>query len=211
MQKAINVGEQIPLVRIVDDDAHVRESLVDFLRSEDIAAAGYASPAEFLTLDDRARPGCIVLDIHLGNANGLDFQDDLSLRGGARPVIIITGAGDIPMTVRAMKAGAIDFLTKPFSDQEFLDAVKGALERDKNAGVEQAKIQAAHALFGSLTKRERTVMEAIVAGLMNKQIAANLDISEATVKVHRSNVMQKMEVRTVADLVKKAELLGKAG
>lgn len=199
-----------PLVRIVDDDTQVRDALVDFLRSEDIKAVGYSSPDEFLAKDAAARSGCIVLDIHLGNANGLDFQEILVARGNLRPIIVITGAGDIPMTVRAMKAGAVDFLTKPFSDQEFLDAVHVAISRDGAAQQEHAKVEAAEALFNGLTKRERSVMEAIVSGLMNKQIAAKFEISEATVKLHRRNVMHKMEVRSVADLVKKAELLTRA-
>ncbi len=198
-----------PLVRIVDDDMQVRDVLVDFLRSEDIQAIGYASPDELIAKDNAARPGCIVLDIHLGNANGLDFQETLVARGNLRPIIIITGAGDIPMTVRAMKAGAVDFLTKPFRDQEFLDVVHAAIFRDGAALEEYGRVEAAEALFNGLTKRERSVMEAIVSGLINKQIAAKFEISEATVKLHRRNVMQKMEVRTIADLVKKAELLAR--
>lgn len=195
------------LVRIVDDDESVRISLVDLLRSEDIPAVGYGSPEELTEYDDPTRAGCIVLDIHLGNVNGLDFQQELAERGASRPVIIITGAGDIPMTVRAMKAGAVDFLTKPFSDDEFLSAINGAVARDRQAAVESGRIGAVERLVSGLTKREISVMDAIVSGLMNKQIAGKFDISEATVKLHRRNLMRKMEVRTVADLVKKAEMV----
>jgi len=207
MNETNDSGARVPVVRIVDDDLAVRVSLVELLRSADIEALSYGSPQELLKLDDPAIPGCIVLDIYLDGANGLDFQQELTSSGSTRPVIVITGAGDIPMSVRAMKAGAIDFLTKPFSDEEFLQAVEGAIERDRAASLANGKREAVGRLVDGLTKRELSVMEAIVSGLMNKQIAGKFDISEATVKLHRRNLMRKMEVRTVADLVKKAELL----
>lgn len=207
MKKTTDAEARPPVVRIVDDDLAVRVSLVDFLRSADVNAVGYSSPQELLEFDDPTISGCIVLDIHLDGVDGLDFQQELLASGSTRPVIVITGAGSIPMSVRAMKAGALDFLTKPFSDDEFLNAVLGAIERDRTATIESVKWEAVERLVDTLTKREVTVMEAIVSGLMNKQIAGKFDISEATVKLHRRNLMRKMEVRTVADLVKKAELI----
>jgi FixJ family two-component response regulator len=199
----------VPIVLVVDDDEAIREALTDLLRSVGIEAKGYGSTRELLDAPETDRPGCLILDVRLPGLSGLDLQAQLARSGSTRPIIFMTGHGDIPMSVRAMKAGAIDFLTKPFRDQDMLDAVAAAIEKDlaqrREAGV--AKEVAAQA--ATLTPREAEVMAAVVKGLMNKQIAGQLGISEITVKLHRGHVMRKMGVRSVADLVRKAELLGR--
>lgn len=196
-----------PLVFIIDDDVSMRESLSDLFQSMRFDSEAYDSTAAFLAGADLTRSGCILLDIRLPGINGLDFQAQLERMGNKMPVIFMTGYGDIPMTVRAMKAGAIDFLTKPFKEQDMLDAVATALRQDAERRSQMAQSAAISALADTLTPREREVMEAVVKGLMNKQIAFNLGISEVTVKLHRGNVMRKMDCRSVADLVRKAELL----
>jgi len=197
-----------PVVFIVDDDLSMREALTDLFRSMKFDAEAFESATAFMETANFNRPGCILLDVRLPGVSGLDFQAQLERVGSKMPIVFMTGFGDIPMSVQAMKAGAIDFLTKPFKDQDILDAVVEAMERDAARRRQSAQSEAIASLAGSLTPREREVMEAVVTGLMNKQIAYKLGISEVTVKLHRGNVMRKMEVRSVADLVRKAEVLG---
>jgi len=196
-----------PLVLIVDDDEGIREALTDLLRSVGIEAKSFGSTRELLDAPPTDRPGCLVLDVRLPGLSGLDLQAQLARSGSTRPIIFMTGHGDIPMTVQAMKAGAVDFLTKPFRDQAMLDAVAAAIEKDLAQRREAAAAKEVAAQAATLTPREAEVMAAVVKGLMNKQIAGLLGISEITVKLHRGNVMRKMGVRSVADLVRKAELL----
>jgi FixJ family two-component response regulator len=195
-----------PLVLIVDDDEAIREALTDLLRSVGIEARSFGSTKELLDAPTD-RPGCLVLDVRLPGLSGLDLQAQLARSGNTRPIIFMTGHGDIPMSVRAMKAGAMDFLTKPFRDQDMLDAVAAAIDKDMAQRQQAAAAKEVAALAATLTPRETEVMAAVVKGLMNKQIAGLLGISEITVKLHRGNVMRKMAVRSVADLVRKAELL----
>jgi len=195
-----------PLVLIVDDDEAIREALTDLLRSVGIEARSFGSTKELLDAPTD-RPGCLILDVRLPGLSGLDLQAQLTRSGNTRPIIFMTGHGDIPMSVRAMKAGAMDFLTKPFRDQDMLDAVAAAIDKDMAQRRDAAAAKEVAALAATLTPRETEVMAAVVKGLMNKQIAGLLGISEITVKLHRGNVMRKMAVRSVADLVRKAELL----
>ncbi|WP_377840260.1 response regulator transcription factor [Bosea sp. UC22_33] len=197
-----------PLVVIVDDDPAVRESLDSLIRSVGLATRLFGAPAELLqgALPDVL--GCIILDVRLPGISGLDFQDQLARQGISLPIVFMTGHGDIPMTVRAMKAGAVDFLSKPFRDQEMLDAVTAAIERDRQRRSAAAALDDQRSAYATLTAREREVMTHVVAGLMNKQVAGVLGLSEITVKIHRGNVMRKMGVRTLADLVRTAEALG---
>ncbi|MBM7043837.1 MULTISPECIES: response regulator transcription factor [Rhizobium] len=197
-----------PVVFIVDDDLSMREALTDLFRSMQFDAEAFDSAATLMETANFDRPGCILLDVRLPGVSGLDLQMQLERIGSKMPIIFMTGFGDIPMSVRAMKAGAVDFLTKPFKDQDILDAVATAMERDAARRRQSARSQAVASLEESLTPREREVMKAVVKGLMNKQIAHELGISEVTVKLHRGNVMRKMEVRSVAELVRKAEMLG---
>jgi FixJ family two-component response regulator len=196
-----------PLIRIVDDDRSVRVALVDLFKSIDLEAIAYESPRALLDADNLDTPGCIVLDVRFSGASGLDFQSELQSAGNRTPIIVVTGHGDIPMTVRAMKAGAMDFLTKPFREQDLIDAVTGAIKRDEVIRTQSQSRSDVEKLRESLTPREVEVMHAVVNGYMNKQIAGQLGISMVTVKLHRSNLMKKMRARSVADLVKKAELL----
>jgi len=198
-------GSERPIVNIVDDDIAMRESLIDLFRSMNLDAAAFTSPDDFLTHGELGRPGCIVLDVRFPGLNGLDFQLHLESAGSLLPIVFMTGFGDISMSVRAMKAGAIDFLTKPFRDQDMLDSVITALERDAARRLEMQCQREITSCFETLTLREREVMEAVIEGLMNKQIAHRLGISEITVKLHRGNLMRKMQVRSVAELVRKIE------
>lgn len=197
-----------PLVVVVDDDASVRAALDSLLRSMDLDTRLYAAPAELLEARLPDVPGCVILDVRLPGVNGLDVQDQLARLGVERPVIFMTGHGDIPMTVRAMKAGAVDFLAKPFRDQDMLDAVMAAIERDRRRRAETSALDDLRARYDRLTPREREVMAHVTAGLMNKQVAGLLGLSEITVKIHRGGVMRKMGVRALADLVRQAEALG---
>lgn len=197
-----------PIVFIVDDDVSMREALTDLFRSMKFDVEAFDSAAAFLEKANLDRHGCLLLDVRLPGTSGLDFQMQLERVGNKMPIIFMTGFGDIPMSVRAMKAGAVDFLTKPFKEQDILDAVAQAMERDASRRRESAQNEAVSSLAEQLTPREREVMGAVVRGLMNKQIAYELGISEVTVKLHRGNVMRKMEARSVADLVRKAELIG---
>jgi FixJ family two-component response regulator len=196
-----------PIVRIVDDDVEVRTVLVDLLRSVDVPARAYASSEELFEQDDLESPGCIVLDVNLGSASGLELHASLQGRGNRRPVVFITGEGSVPNSVRAMKNGALDFLLKPFNDREFLDAIEAALTHDRFAANQYQQVRELLDLQNSLTIREREVMTAITDGLLNKQIAAAFGISEVTVKLHRKNLMRKMRASSFADLIRKAELL----
>ena len=202
--------QQVPtmtsIVYVVDDDISMRESLVDLFRSMRMEALAFESAADFLDRADLARPGCILLDVRLPGLSGLDFQAQLERIGSRLPIIFMTGFGDIPMSVKAMKAGAVDFLTKPFRNQDILDAVSAAIERNAADRKQAAATEAVVVLVQSLTPREREVMHAVVKGLMNKQIAYDLGISEITVKLHRGNVMRKMQARSLADLVRLAEI-----
>lgn len=197
-----------PTVFVIDDDASMRVALARLFYSVQLKVELFASTQEFLGAERPDAPACLVLDIRLPGLSGLDFQAELTEAALAIPVVFITGHGDIPMSVRAMKAGAIDFLTKPFRDQDLLDAVAAAIQRDKKRRENEHAIADMRAHFASLTAREREIMALVASGLMSKQIAAQINLSEITVKVHRSHVMKKMEARSVADLVRMAEALG---
>ena len=201
-------GAEDPIVFVIDDDASVREALSSLFRSVGLRVAVFGSAHEFLqsTLPDV--PSCLILDIRLPRVSGLDFQAELAKADIHIPVIFMTGHGDIPMTVRAMKAGAVDFLTKPFRDQDMLDAVTAAIERDRNSRDEAKVLSNLHELFATLTPRERQVMALVTTGLMNKQIAAEIGLAEITVKIHRGHIMRKMGAKSLPDLVRMAELLG---
>ena len=202
------MSEAEPVVVIIDDDPHIRTSLQGLLETVDLQAAPFASASEFLASKRPKGPCCIVVDIRLPGLSGLDFQAELAKADVQIPIIFITGYGDIPMTVRAMKAGAVEFLTKPFRDQDLLDAVQIALERDRERRTKDKAVSEVRARFEALTPREQEVIGFVTAGLMNKQIAAELGVSEITVKVHRGNAMKKMGARSLADLVRMAETLG---
>lgn len=195
-------------VCVIDDDADIRGSLGSLMRSSGFSVALYETSDDFLAAGLPSEPACLLLDVRLRGESGLDFQERLVATGMEIPVILMTGHGDIPMTVRGMRAGAIDFLPKPFSDDQMLAAVAAAIARDTARRTQTAGIRALQALYERLTPRERDVMALVVTGLMNKQVAARLSLSEITVKIHRGNVMRKMEAQSLADLVRMAELLG---
>jgi FixJ family two-component response regulator len=197
-----------PIVYVVDDDASVREALRSLFRSVGLRVEVFGSAHEFLQSKLPDVASCLILDIRLPRLSGLDFQADLAEAGIHIPIIFMTGHGDIPMTVRAMKAGAVDFLTKPFRDQDMLDAVTAAIERDRNSRNEAKILSDLKARFATLSAREREVMALVTAGLMNKQIAAEIGIAEITVKIHRGHIMRKMAAKSLADLVKMAQALG---
>jgi FixJ family two-component response regulator len=196
------------IVYVIDDDASMRESLQSLFASVGLRAETFGSALEFLgkKLPDAAT--CLVVDIRLPGLGGLDFQAELTKANIDVPIIFITGHGDIAMTVKAMKAGAVEFLTKPFRDQDLLDAVKFGLEKDEARRNSRKTSAAVRALFESLTPREQEVIRLVTAGLMNKQVAAEMGVSEITVKVHRGNVMRKMKANSLTDLVRMADMLG---
>ena len=197
-------------VFVIDDDASVRLALISLLQSVGLSVEAFGSPADFFnrrTAKDIAA-ACLILDVRLPGVSGLDFQAELAKSDTHLPIIFISGHGDIPMTVRAMKAGAVEFLTKPFREQDLLEAVQLALQRDRDRRIEQRAVLQTRARFGALTPREQEVVGLVTAGLMNKQVAAELGVSEITVKVHRGNVMKKMGARSLADLVRMADALG---
>jgi FixJ family two-component response regulator len=201
-------GETAPLVVVVDDDDAVRTGLGSLLRSVGFRVSGFGSAQDFLTSDVAQQANCLILDIRLPRISGLEFQSQLAAAGIRTPIIFVTGHGDIPMTVRAMKAGAVDFLAKPFRDQDLLDAVAAAIERDQRRRDGDGVLQDQQARYRSLSEREQQVMALATAGLMNKQIAFELGISEITVKIHRGRVMRKMSAHSFAELVRMAEMLG---
>ena len=206
MKKGFSEAESI--VFVVDDDASVRQALQSLFRSVGLQAQVFGSTAEFLSSDLPDVASCLVLDVRLPGVSGLDFQNELAKARIFVPIIFITGHGDIPMSVKAMKAGAVEFLTKPFRDQELLDAIEIALNLDRTRRENAKAVSNLRALFELLTPREREVMALVTAGLMNKQIAAQLKVSEVTVKVHRGNAMGKMRARSLAELVRMADVLG---
>jgi FixJ family two-component response regulator len=200
-----------PIVYIVDDDPLIREAVSSLLRSVDLEVRLFGSALELLQSELEDTPSCLILDIRLPRLSGLDLQVELAAANIHIPIIFLTGHGDIPMTVKAMKAGAVDFLTKPFRPQEMIDAVAAALERDRKRHGEEKSNSDVQARFASLTSRQRQIMALVSDGLMNKQIAAQLGISEMTVKIHRGHVMRKMCVRSLAELVVTAESHGIRG
>jgi len=194
-------------VYIVDDDADVREGLAVLLQSVGLRVLALSSTAEFLANKRPEGPSCLILDVRLPGLSGLDFQSELSKTENDIPIIFVTGHGDIPMTVKAMKAGAVEFLTKPVREQDLLDAVRLALERDRTRQKLQMEIQSLRSRYEALSDRERQVMSLVCAGLMNKQVATEIGLSEVTVKVHRHNVMKKLGARSFADLVRMDDAL----
>lgn len=202
-------GNELPgCICVIDDDAEVRGAIGSLLRSSGFEVRLYDGPAAFLAAGLPQAAACLVLDIRLSGESGLEFQDRLVAEGVALPVILITGHGDIPMTVRGMRAGAIDFLPKPFGDDQLLAAVEVAIAKDRESRAAMAGSMELQANFARLTPRERDVLGLVVTGLMNKQVAARLNLSEITVKIHRGNVMRKMAAQSLADLVRMAEQLG---
>jgi FixJ family two-component response regulator len=203
--------DRVFTVFLVDDDAGVLKALTRLLRVKGYDARSYASPRDFLAQHDPTVPGCAVLDVAMPGLDGLALQEALIAEGAPRPIIFLTGKGDIPTSVRAMKAGAIDFLTKPVSDHSLLDAIARAEEQDGKSRHAQAELDAMEARMTTLTPREREVLTHVVAGRLNKQIAGDLGTVEKTIKVHRGRVMEKLGVRTVVDLVRMAEKAGIKG
>lgn len=196
------------LVHVVDDDAAIRETLSSLLRSVGLRMQGYASAAEFLAAFDPTAPGCLVLDVRLPGTGGLEFQRYLNRENIRIPIIFITGHGDIPMSVRAMKAGAAEFLTKPFRDQDLLDAIQSAIAQDAARRQEDETLQSLRRHYGGLSARERQVMAILVTGQLNKQIGAAIGATESTVKAHRMQIMRKMGASSLAELIRMADRLG---
>jgi FixJ family two-component response regulator len=201
-------AEAQPIVLVIDDDAPLREALSSLFRSVGLQVRTFGSAQEFLQSGAPDGPSCLVLDVRLPGLSGLDFQAELAKANIHIPIVFMTGHGDIPMTVRAMKAGAVEFLPKPFRDQDMLDAVQIGLEQDRNRRKSAGDISKLKAAFDALTPREQEIMGYVTAGLMNKQIAGELKVSEITVKVHRGNVMRKMNAKSLAELVRMADALG---
>ena len=197
-----------PTVFVIEDDPSMRAAVADLVRSVRLQVRAFASPQEFLESNQSDAPGCLVLDVRLPGMSGLTFHQELVKEGVTLPVIFITGHGDIPMTVRAMKAGAFEFLTKPFHHQELLDAIHAGIERDRARRRETVLITDLRNRYATLTERERHIMALVVMGRANKQIAAELNLSEITVKVHRGQVMRKMMAESLPDLVRMADRLG---
>lgn len=201
-------AESKPMVFVIDDDASMRQAMSSLFASVGLRVTAFASASEFLQAKLPDCPTCLVLDVRLPGLSGLDFQAELAKANIDLPIVFMTGHGDIPMTVRAMKAGAVEFLPKPFRDQDMLDAVQIGIERDRCRREKASSAAKLKASFNSLTSREQTIMGLVTAGLMNKQIAGQLGVSEITVKVHRGSVMRKMGAKSLAELVRMADALG---
>jgi FixJ family two-component response regulator len=199
--------EEQPIVFVVDDDASMREAVQDLIASVGLQARGFASPREFLEAARPDAPACLVLDVRLPGSSGLNFQQELAQAGVHIPVIFITGHGDIPMSVRAIKAGAVEFLTKPFRDQELLDAINAGIERNRAQRREAVVMDDLRQRYAALTPREREIMALVILGRLNKQIAGALGVSEVTVKVHRGQIMRKMHAKSLPDLVRMGDVL----
>lgn len=200
-------AEDVATVFIIDDDAGMRESIKDLVESVGLHAEAFATAQEFLSSDRGGGPSCLVLDVRLPGISGLDLQHELRRTGIKIPIIFITGHADIPMTVTAMKSGAIEFLTKPFRDQDLLDVIQRALNRDRMLREKHQQLAGLQQRYAGLSTREREVMTLVVAGMLNKQIAAELKASETTVKIHRAHVMQKMQAKSLPELVRMADKL----
>ena len=202
------MNETLPIVFVVDDDSAVGVSIKRLLHSVGLEARHFTSASEFLRAKHPDAPGCIVLDVRLPDLSGLDLQQELAKANVDLPVIFVTGHADIPMTVRAMKAGAVEFLTKPFREQELLEAVQRAISRHRQIRDQRASMRVLQSRYELLTPREREVFPLVASGLLNKQVAAELNASEKTIKVHRGQLMQKMEAHSLSDLIRMAEQLG---
>ena len=197
----------VPTVFIIDDDRGMRQAVQDLVESVGLRAESFATGQEFLSRQRTSEPSCLVLDVRLPQMSGLDFQRRLTEIGVQIPIIFITAHGDIPMSVRALKSGAVEFLTKPFRDQDLLDAIQQALQRDRLAREQEVDLRDLRVRYETLTAREREVMALVVSGMLNKQIASEIGASEATVKIHRGNVMQKMQAGSLIELVRIADKL----
>jgi FixJ family two-component response regulator len=203
-----NRTEERAVVFVIDDDEDLRDGLSNLLRSVDLQVKAFASAMDFLKSNLPDAPSCLVLDVRLPGVSGLDFQSELIKKGIGMPIVFMSAHGDIPMTVRAMKAGAVEFLPKPFNDQSMLDAVHSALEKDRQRRKSIGDTSQLRTSFDSLTSREQEILAYVASGLLNKQIAAKIELSEITVKVHRASVMRKMGAKSLADLVRMADALG---